>query len=276
MLRLLGFVSGSLIVGATLFVLAESPQVVKKASDGELAPADIRQAIEHSKDKLQQQLQAASSPSEVTETDNKAKTAAKITAHSASTAATSADTDKNVTVKKSANTEAAKLLNNALATVTELQQNISRPASMPTAPLAIPEPTNPLTELKKIPAMDPPQQLQSLPPLDGHALNQPSAQLSTPMMTAVPGPATAPLADTLAADNQKISWHTVWDGFRSELSAKGFSRQLAKQTGRELRVERQAAGRYQVQMSYLNIDDLELGLNEIGSKTGLKLTAKTL
>ncbi|MEH6626503.1 MAG: hypothetical protein V7739_08660 [Motiliproteus sp.] len=279
MLRLLGFLSGSVIVGAALFVLAESPEVVKKAAEGDLAQADIRQAIAHSKDKLQQQIQEAIKPAATSGTDSGAK----------STAVEIPPTNANPeTLAKVKNTELAlaatideiaasnERLNNALAAVTDQQNQATAQSVFPTATLApsrkSAKPMTSPSDEENTPTLAMLDKTKALPSLDTDPLNLQPQQLSLPDSSQ--DRSQVPDDGSAVDDNQ--AWHTVWDGFRSELSAKGFSRQLSKQTGRDLRIKRQGPGRYLVQMSYLNMEDLEAGLSEIGAKTGLKLTAKTL
>ncbi|MEH6813193.1 MAG: hypothetical protein V7677_11745 [Motiliproteus sp.] len=287
MLRLLGFLSGSVIVGAALFVLAESPEVVKKAAEGDLAQADIRQAIAQSKDKLQQQIQEAIKPAATSGTDSGAK----------STAVEIPPTNANPeTLAKVKNTELAlaatideiaasnERLNNALAAVTDQQNQATAQSVFPTATLApsrksakpmanpMPQPMTSPSDEENTPTLAMLDKTKALPPLDTDPLNRQPQQLSLPDSSQ--DRSQVPDDGSAVDDNQ--AWHTVWDGFRSELSAKGFSRQLSKQTGRDLRIKRQGPGRYLVQMSYRSMEDLEAGLSEIGAKTGLKLTAKTL
>ncbi|MCW8887211.1 MAG: hypothetical protein OQK12_18440 [Motiliproteus sp.] len=311
MLRSLGFITGSLLVGATLYVIAQSPSIVQKASDGTLTQQDLQQAVNQSKQNLQSSIAQSTSPPSTTRktptplstgprenpkntvsekpafemtavanltTNAKPDSASEVSIDSTSHTTTDSttqphtadiqtvNTERNPANANSANQPSEKAsfskqpasskdlgAEQAIAQVVESAKNLSNQLSnsslFPTAPLAK-EPNAPTPE----PA----------------STNPPSSKKIT--ISIPPDPHQSVLEPTIGESN----WYPVWDGFRSEISAKGFSHQLAKQSGRELRVERIGRGRYQVQMRFQDEQDLQQGLQQIGMKTGLKLSERTL
>lgn len=65
------------------------------------------------------------------------------------------------------------------------------------------------------------------------------------------------------------AWHSVWQPFRSELSARGFAERLANVTGREYRVRRVSPWAYQVELAHVGEADKLTALQQIESATGL-------
>lgn len=70
---------------------------------------------------------------------------------------------------------------------------------------------------------------------------------------------------------QSRQWQPVWQAFSARRSAQGFAARLERLTGLEYRVDRQAAGQYQVAFSYGSDDERAQALSRIEQTTGLVL-----
>ena len=274
MLRSLGFITGSLLVGATLYVIAQSPGIVQKTGEGTLTQQDLSQALDQSKQSLQQSLQqpvANEKPITTAQPKENYKTEKSATAQTKAAVPIDPEQQGKSVIEETIETASnqkppsapdqkssstvEKTIQRAIDSAAALSKELKSAAILPVAPLAKEEPRE-NTFRSKTPDTTP----TPIPnPTDKLAILEQSI---------------GPPAQRTPLDSPE--WYPVWDGFRSEISAKGFSNQLARQSGRELRVERVGTGRYQVQMRYQNEDDLQMGLQQIGIKTGLKLSERTL
>ncbi len=283
MIRTLGFLTGALLVGVILFLLAEQPQMVNKATQGEVTAEDLKQALNHGKARLQRSLEIVTADSTAQEvymprlksegSAPQALPASSLIDRSSPSAQLS---------RESANPRLgplskplSKTLNSPAAGTTEAAQ-----PSMPYAPLATPG-----TRALKTPRADAEATSSVTAPitvavdrLADKSIQAPinASKLSPDPAVSVPGKGfEMALTESSAQPGLLVTdnWHPLWKSFRSQLSAEGFATRLQKLSGRELRVLPQGRGRYTVQLRYLDPRDLEQALQKISDTSGLDLAA---
>lgn len=69
-------------------------------------------------------------------------------------------------------------------------------------------------------------------------------------------------------------WHAIWSPFRTEIAARGFVSRLESVTGLDFRVAKLRSGAYQVAFAYGDPAELDAGLAQIATATGLDLSAE--
>lgn len=78
---------------------------------------------------------------------------------------------------------------------------------------------------------------------------------------------TAPVAEAQSA----VHWHSFWQPFTSEISARGFAARLEQLTGLDFQVRRAGAGEYEVAFAHLDDNQRQAHLDRIQTVTGLDL-----
>ncbi len=284
MIRTLGFLTGALLVGVILFLLAEQPQMVNKATQGEVTTEDLKQALNHGKARLQRSLEIVTAEGTAQEVYMpRLKSEGSAPEALPATALTDRPSPSTPLSRESANPTPgplSKSLSKTLHSPTAAQSEAAAQPSMPYAPLAAPETralktpragaeaTSPATAPITL-AVDRLADKSIQAPINGSRLS-PETAISRPgkgFERALSGNSVQP--GRLMTDN----WHPLWKSFRSQLSAEGFATRLQKLSGRELRILPQGPGRYTVQLRYLDPGDLEQALQKISDTSGLDLVA---
>ncbi len=280
MIRTLGFFTGALLVGVILFLLAEQPQMVNKATQGEVTAEDLKQALNHGKARLQRSLEivtADSTAQEVYMPRLKSEGSAPEPLPAASLIDRSSPSAQ--LSRESANPTPVPLGKPLSKTLNSQAETATQP-SMPYAPLATPG-----TRALKTPRADAEATSSVTAPitvavdrLADKSIQAPinASKLSPDPAVSVPGKGfEMALTESSAQPGLLVTdnWHPLWKSFRSQLSAEGFATRLQKLSGRELRVLPQGRGRYTVQLRYLDPRDLEQALQKISDTSGLDLAA---
>jgi hypothetical protein len=78
---------------------------------------------------------------------------------------------------------------------------------------------------------------------------------------------TAPVAQAQSA----VQWHSFWQPFTSEMSARGFAARLEQLTGLDFQVRRAGVGEYEVAFAHLDDNQRQAHLDRIQAVTGLNL-----
>jgi hypothetical protein len=78
---------------------------------------------------------------------------------------------------------------------------------------------------------------------------------------------TAPVAEAQSA----VHWHSFWQPFTSEVSARGFAARLEQLTGLDFQVRRAGVGEYEVAFAHLDDNQRQAHLDRIQTVTGLNL-----
>ncbi|QYZ64817.1 MAG: hypothetical protein OI74_06385 [Gammaproteobacteria bacterium (ex Lamellibrachia satsuma)] len=66
-------------------------------------------------------------------------------------------------------------------------------------------------------------------------------------------------------------WQPFWSPFHSERSASGFAARIERLTGRQMRVQEEESGRYQVVFSHWGETDRSIALTQIAAASGLEI-----
>ena len=66
-------------------------------------------------------------------------------------------------------------------------------------------------------------------------------------------------------------WQPFWSPFHSERSASGFATRIERLTGRQMRVQEEESGRYQVVFSHWGETDRSIALTQIAAASGLEI-----
>ena len=88
----------------------------------------------------------------------------------------------------------------------------------------------------------------------------------TPPPSAVVGSAV-----TGAEAQSSVHWHSFWQPFTSEISARGFAARLEQLTGLDFQVRRAGVGEYEVAFAHLDDRQRQAHLERIQTVTGLEL-----
>ena len=85
-------------------------------------------------------------------------------------------------------------------------------------------------------------------------------------------PPTSDIAATPVAEAQStVHWHSFWQPFTSEVSARGFAARLEQLTGLDFQVRRAGVGEYEVMFAHLDDNQRQAHLDRIQTVTGLNL-----
>ncbi len=100
---------------------------------------------------------------------------------------------------------------------------------------------------------------------DDRQLEDPPIQVDRPTTTEEP-----PISN-IELQTIEQQWQPFWSPFHSERSASGFATRIERLTGRQMRVQEEESGRYQVVFSHWGETDRSIALTQIAAASGLEI-----
>ncbi|RDH85799.1 MAG: transglycosylase [endosymbiont of Escarpia spicata] len=96
------------------------------------------------------------------------------------------------------------------------------------------------------------------------------------LLEAPPIPVDIPTTEEPPVSNIELQtieqqWQPFWSPFHSERSASGFATRIERLTGRQMRVQQEESGRYQVVFSHWGETDRSIALTQIAAASGLEI-----